>query len=376
MTATWGSNIKLTIFGESHGEAIGIVIDNIEAGQSIDLDYIYSEMMRRKPGKDGMSTQRNEDDKPRIISGVFNGVTTGAPICVVIDNNDKRSRDYSLTKDIARPGHADYTARVKYKGFNDYRGGGHFSGRLTAPIVFVGALAKSILKKRGIRIYSHIKCLNNVEEMSFSEFVKKNMGTSDITKDKLISSYNELLSHLTSMDIPVLEESNIGKIKDKIEDVKQRGDSIGGSIECCIVGIDSGYGSPFFNSIESSISSLMFSVPGVKGIEFGKGFGFTKILGSEANDEFKIDSDGNVLTNTNNNGGINGGISNSMPIEFTVALKPTSSIFIPQKSINMETMENISLNLKGRHDPTIVLRAIPVIESMAAISILDFISGR
>lgn len=376
MTATWGSNIKLTIFGESHGEAIGIVIDNIEAGQSVDLDYIYSEMMRRKPGKDGMSTQRNEDDKPRIISGVFNGVTTGAPICVVIDNNDKRSRDYSLTKDIARPGHADYTARVKYKGFNDYRGGGHFSGRLTAPIVFAGALAKSILKKRGIRIYSHIKCLNNVEEMSFSEFVKNNMGTSDITKDKLISSYNELLSHLTSMDIPVLEESNIGKIKDKIEDVKQRGDSIGGSIECCIVGIDSGYGSPFFNSIESSISSLMFSVPGVKGIEFGKGFGFTKILGSEANDEFRIDSDGRVLTNTNNNGGINGGISNSMPIEFTVALKPTSSIFIPQKSINMETMENTSLSLKGRHDPTIVLRAIPVIESMAAISILDFISGR
>lgn len=376
MTATWGSNIKLTIFGESHGEAIGIVIDNIEAGQSVDLDYIYSEMMRRKPGKDGMSTQRNEDDKPRIISGVFNGITTGAPICVVIDNNDKRSRDYSLTKDIARPGHADYTARVKYKGFNDYRGGGHFSGRLTAPIVFAGALAKSILKKRGIRIYSHIKCLNNVEEMSFSEFVKNNMGTSDITKDKLISSYNELLSHLTSMDIPVLEESNIGKIKDKIEDVKQRGDSIGGSIECCIVGIDSGYGSPFFNSIESSISSLMFSVPGVKGIEFGKGFGFTKILGSEANDEFRIDSDGRVLTNTNNNGGINGGISNSMPIEFTVALKPTSSIFIPQKSINMETMENTSLSLKGRHDPTIVLRAIPVIESMAAISILDFISGR
>ena len=378
MSATWGKNIRLTIFGESHGDCVGIVIDGIKPGVEIDYDYIYSEMKRRRPGNK-MSTARSEEDLPRIISGVFNGYTTGAPITIVIENEDKKSRDYSLTKDMARPGHADFTARNKYKGYNDYRGGGHFSGRLTAPLVFAGSLAKIVLKNIGIEVQSHIKSICDISDKSFFEYLQyklKEMGksTHDISKKELNSMYREVFEKLRTRELPVLNEDRVDEIKNKILDAKKRGDSIGGRIECSIIGIGVGIGEPFFESVESVISSLAFSVPGVKGIEFGSGFSMTEMYGSEANDEFRIDENGEILTDTNNNGGLNGGITNSMPIEFTVAIKPTPSIFKSQNTINMEFMENTKLDLKGRHDPTIIIRALPVIESIAALSILSLLN--
>ncbi len=349
---TWGSKIKVTIFGESHGAGLGVVLDGIPSGLTLDMDFISNEMKRRAPGKNNLSTPRKEADEVEIMSGVFNGKTCGTPICAVIKNTNTRSKDY--TPNILRPGHADFTGFVKYGKFHDFRGGGHFSGRITAGLVFAGAIAKLVLKERGIEVGSHIKSIHSVKESSFMDIA--------ITSD--------LLTELCKKDFPVMDEKAAEKMKEEIIAAAANKDSVGGIVECAAVGLNPGFGSPFFASVESLISSLVFSIPAVKGIEFGSGFDFADMLGSEANDSFETDGK-SIYTTTNNNGGINGGITNGMPIVFSVALKPTPSIAKPQKTVDTDKMENTTLEIKGRHDPCIVQRAAVVIESAAALAILE-----
>lgn len=356
MSGVWGKNISLSIFGESHGEGIGIVINGIKPGFKIDMNQISKEMERRAPGRNSLSTQRKEGDIPEILSGVFNGVTTGAPISMVIKNGDTRSKDYSKLKNLMRPGHSDFPGNVRYNGFNDYRGGGHFSGRITAPLVFAGAIAKQILESKGIFVGSHIKQVGTVVDNSF-DYINLNKGT---------------LDNLLDRELPLLNISNIDKVKEEILEARQSEDSIGGIIECGIIGINPGVGNPFFDSIESTIAHLAFSVPAVKGIEFGIGFDFANKKGSEANDEYYIEEN-RVKTYTNNNGGITGGISNGMPVIFRVAIKPTPSISKEQRTVDLNTMENTTLKIVGRHDPCIVQRAIVVIEAIAALAVLELI---
>ena len=359
MSGTWGNNIEISIFGESHGKAIGVVLNGIKAGTPIDMDKIEIEMQRRAPGKDKLSTPRKEADKPVILSGIFEGKATGTPITMMIENSDTRSRDYSKTKNLLRPSHADYSGFVKYNGFNDYRGGGHFSGRITAPIVFVGAIAKQILEQKGIRVGSHIKSVENIEDNSF-DFVNLNVETLDSLLEK---------------ELPVLNDEKIEEIKETIMSARKDIDSVGGVIETGIIGLGAGVGSPFFDSLESKIASLAFSVPAVKGIEFGMGFDIAKSRGSVANDEYYIEN-GQIKTYSNNNGGIIGGISNGMPVIHRVAIKPTASISREQRTVNIETMQNEIIKIEGRHDPCIVQRAVVVIEAISAIAVLELLSEK
>lgn len=358
MSGMWGSKIKLSIFGESHGNAIGITIDGLPAGFSIDMDKIMMEMARRAPGKSSLSTPRKESDIPEILSGYFEGKTTGTPLCAIIRNSNTKSKDYSKLKDVMRPGHADYTGAVRYKGFNDYRGGGHFSGRITAPLVFAGAICKQILEANGIIISAHINSIGKIKDCSFLE--------SDIS-DELLNSFKE-------KELPLINTKLEDKMRQEILSARSSGDSIGGTIECAILGVSPGVGDPFFDSVESTLAHLMFSVPAVKGIEFGKGFDISKMRGSEANDEYYLEN-GNIKTKTNNNGGILGGITNGMPIIFNVAIKPTASIFKEQNTVNIATMEETTLCIEGRHDPCIVQRALPVIEAVAAIGITELMNS-
>ena len=359
MSGVFGNNIKISIFGESHGTAIGINIDGLPSGFEIDMDKVLFEMGRRAPGKNQLSTARKEADLPEILSGYFEGRTTGTPLCAIIRNGDTRSKDYSKTKDFMRPGHADYSGFERYSGFNDYRGGGHFSGRITAPLVFAGAICKQILEDKGIFIGAHIASIKNIEDDRFN--------TTNISIEELLSIRNK--------ELPLINDSLEEKIKHTIMQAKYDGNSVGGTIECAVVGIKPGVGNPFFDSVESTLAHLMFSVPAVKGIEFGKGFEMTKLFGSEANDEYYYDGD-LVKTKTNNNGGILGGISNGMPILFRVAVKPTASILKEQNTIDIKNKKDVKFRIEGRHDPCIVQRAVPVIEAVTAIGILDLIKGR
>lgn len=358
MSGMWGSKIKLSIFGESHGNAIGITIDGLPAGFSIDMDKIMMEMARRAPGKSSLSTPRKESDIPEILSGYFEGKTTGTPLCAIIRNSNTKSKDYSKLKDVMRPGHADYTGAIRYKGFNDYRGGGHFSGRITAPLVFAGAICKQILEVKGIIVSAHINSIGKIKDCSFLE--------SDIS-DELLNSFKE-------KELPLINTKLEDEMRQEILSARSSGDSIGGTIECAILGVSPGIGDPFFDSVESTLAHLMFSVPAVKGIEFGKGFDISKMRGSEANDEYYLEN-GNIKTKTNNNGGILGGITNGMPIIFNVAIKPTASIFKEQNTVNIVTMEETTLCIEGRHDPCIVQRALPVIEAVAAIGITELMNS-
>jgi len=359
MSGMWGNNLKISIFGESHGVGIGLTIDGLPSGFPIDIEKINYEMERRAPGRNNLSTSRKEGDKIEILSGLFEGKTTGTPLCGMIRNSDKRSKDYSKLKSLMRPGHADYTGNIRYDGFNDYRGGGHFSGRITAPIVFGGAICKQILESHGIKIVSHIKSIGTVEDESFNP----------------INVDNKLIEELPNMELPLINKRLDDDIRNEILSAKLEGDSVGGIIECAIVNIGVGIGNPFFDSVESTLAHLLFSVPAVKGVEFGEGFNITKLKGSEANDEFYYDGD-KVKTRSNNNGGILGGITNGMPVIFRVAIKPTASILKKQNTINIDEKRNEELNIQGRHDPCIVQRAVPVIESVAAIGILELLKGR
>ncbi len=354
MGGIWGNKIKLSIFGESHGPAIGITIDGLPPGFDINMEKVMEEMDRRKPGKSLLSTTRKESDIPEIITGFFNGRTTGAPLTAIIKNKDQRSKVYDDIKHLMRPGHADYPAYVKYKGYHDYRGGGHFSGRITAPLVFAGAICKQILEEKEIYIGAHVKSISRIEDESFAD--------TEVSKD--------LFDRLKKMELPVINEAIQPAMEEEILKARKEMDSVGGTVECTVTGLPAGIGDPFFNSVESVLSHLMFSVPAVKGIEFGKGFEITKMRGSEANDAYYYDGD-EVKTYSNNNGGITGGITNGMPLLFTVAVKPTSSIAKKQQTINISEKKNDEIVVKGRHDPCIVPRAVPVIEAVTAIGILD-----
>lgn len=354
MSNSYGKIFKIELFGESHSVAIGAIIDGVPSGINLDMDEILFEMSRRAPGNNDFSTPRCESDTPEILSGVFEGKTTGTPIACVIKNTNTRSKDY--TPEFIRPSHADYSGKLRYNGNNDYRGGGHFSGRLTAPIVFAGAIAKQILRKENIEILAHIKNIGDVYDD------RLDMANPDIN----------VLRTLKSKTLPFISSEMENKASELIMSVRNEKDSIGGSIEAVICGIKGGVGSPFFESVESRISSMLFSVPAVKAVEFGIGTEFSKMCGSYANDSFYVEN-GDVRTKTNNNGGINGGITNGMPIVLTATIKPTPSIAKEQKSVNINTKENITMEIKGRHDPCIVQRAVPVIEAALAITVLDLI---
>ena len=352
MSSTWGNNIKVSIFGESHGEAIGAVLEGIPAGQKINFDEIICQLNRRKPRNDGFTTSRKETDNFKILSGIFKGHTTGTPICAVFYNEDADSSSY---KDLVfRPGHADYTAHVRYQGFEDYRGGGHFSGRLMCPLVFAGSICRQILENKGIFLGSHISSVGNINDRSFDP----------------VNVSKASLKNLSQSELPAIDQEAKSIIERKILSIKSQGDSIGGTIECAIVGVPAGLGNPIFDNIESKISSIIFGIPAVKGIEFGRGFDSSKILGSENNDNYIL-REGKISTETNNHGGILGGISSGMPIIFKVAFKPTPSIAKKQITIDAKNNSQKILELTGRHDPCIVLRAAPIVESAAAIAILD-----
>ena len=353
MSATWGKNIKFTIFGESHGRAIGGVLDGIKAGTKIDFDKIDVEMKRRNH-RAFYSTQRDEKDACEILSGVKDGVATGSPIGFMIRNNDQHSGDYVNLNETPRPGHADYPAAVKHGGFNDYRGGGHFSGRITAPLTFAGSVARQILESKGIKIVSHIYSIGNVKSDSILE---NPLTYEDIEK-------------LHSMEFPVLSEETAKAMEQEIANYKNDCNSVGGVVECAVYGIKAGIGSPFFDSVESNIAHLMFSIPAVKGVEFGRGFDIATMGGFEANDNYRIE-DGKVIATTNNNGGILGGITNGMPIVFRVAIKPTPSVFKTQSTVNLTDMTNSEITLKGRHDACIVPRAAAVVEAATALCLAD-----
>ncbi len=355
MSSTWGINIELSIFGESHGQAIGIVMGNLPAGIPLDMADIKRQMKRRAPGQNIMSTPRKEKDEVHIMSGLMNNVTTGAPLCAMIYNSDQHSKDYSLLQECMRPGHSDYPAYIKYKGFNDVRGGGHFSGRITAPIVFAGSVAKQILKQKGIVIGAHIQSIKDVYDDSFGV----DISSQDIEK-------------MLQQQYPTLNPDVFEKMQATIEEARMHQDSVGGMIECAILNVPAGLGNPFFDSIESHLSPLLFSIPAVKSVSFGLGEKITELYGHEANDCYCYE-DGKVKTKTNHNGGITGGISNGMPIIFKVGIKPTPSISQVQQTINVKTKENTELEITGRHDPCIVPRAVVVVESMAALGILDMI---
>lgn len=356
MSSTWGTNIELSIFGESHGQAIGIVIGNLPAGIKLDMEEINKNMKRRAPGQNKMSTPRKETDEVHIMSGVIDDITTGAPLCAMIYNSDQHSKDYSLLKECMRPGHSDYPAYIKYKGFNDVRGGGHFSGRLTAPIVFAGSVARQILKQKGIVIGAHIQSIKDIEDKRFP-----------------IDMSEEAMDSLLTHQYPTLDQDVFCKMQEEIEKARMNQDSVGGKIECMVLNVPAGLGNPFFDSIESHLSPLLFSIPAVKSVSFGLGEDITKLYGHQSNDCYYFE-DGQVKTHTNHNGGIIGGISNGMPIVLTVGIKPTPSISQTQKTINVKTKENIELNITGRHDPCIVPRAVVVVESMVALGILDMIN--
>lgn len=354
MANVFGNVLKLSIFGESHSDAIGIVIDGLPAGLSVDMDAVQVEMERRAPGRNAFSTPRKEGDVPHIVSGLFGGKTTGTPLCAIIQNTNTRSKDY--TPELLRPSHADFTALCRYNGFSDYRGGGHFSGRLTAPLVFAGAILKPYLKAQGIEIFSHILSLKNHRDDAFDA----------VNPD--IDTYRKLKRET----LPVLNQNIAPQMAETIEEARMAQDSVGGVIETLITGLPTGLGSPFFESVESRLASMLFSVPAVKGVEFGAGFDITKLYGSEANDAFCLDGD-TIKTKTNHNGGINGGITNGMPLSFSVAMKPTPSISKPQKTVNVETNTEETIEIHGRHDPCIVPRGVCVIEAAAAIVVADLL---
>lgn len=354
MANTFGQILKLTIFGESHGAAIGAVLDGLPAGEAISWDKVAAEMTRRAPGRNLMSTQRQEKDMVEIQSGFFDGHTTGTALCGLIRNKDQHSGDYSQLKTIMRPGHADYSGYIRYGGHNDYRGGGHFSGRLTATLVFAGAVAKQILERRGIVIGAHIGSIAAVQDSRFNP-----MGETP-----------ERLRKLAKQTLPVLEPEKASQMAAAVEEARSQENSVGGTIEVMILGLPAGIGTPFFESVESRLSHMLFSVPAVKGIEFGQGFSFADMTGDTSNDAMYYDNK-EVKTRTNHNGGVLGGITNGMPVVFRVVIKPTPSIGLPQESVDMETGKDKELRITGRHDPCIVPRAVPVIEAVAAWAILD-----
>ena len=356
MSSSWGRNIKLSIFGESHGPVVGIVLNGIEPGHKLDIKKIEQQMSRRSPGRDQLSSPRKEQDQFELLSGIYNGTTIGTPIAILIRNTDQRSKDYDNTVALFRPSHADHTGWVKYRGFNDPRGGGHFSGRLTAGLVCAGAIAMQLLENEGIFIGSHILKAGSIDCKS--------------TLDDPLSLAD--LSELKNSEFPVRSKEIRDSMVQEIIIAKAGGDSLGGIVEVVALGLSSGLGDPFFDSVESVLSGLFFSIPAVKGVEFGKGFELSGKKGSEANDQLRMD-EGKITYYSNNNGGILGGITNGMPLVARLAVKPTPSITIPQRTVSAETESDEVIEIEGRHDPAILRRIAPVAEAATALGILDIL---
>ncbi len=355
MKNTFGSNISLTIFGESHGNAVGCVLDGLPGGIKVDEENIKNLLSLRRPSG-AISTGRREEDEFVIQSGVYNGYTTGTSICISIPNKDTRSKDYGEMARLARPSHADYTAHVKYRGFEDYRGGGHFSGRITAALVAAGGILIPALNSKGIKIGTHIKSCGGISDRDFNDM-------------------NNDIDILSSLTFPVLDNQSAEMMQNKIIEAKASGDSLGGMLETAVIGVPAGIGEPWFDSVESLLSHALFSIPAVKGVSFGAGFDFAQMCGSQANDPFYIEN-GKVYTETNNSGGINGGITNGMPITFKAAIRPTPTISKEQKTIDYISLENKNLSAAGRHDPCIVHRARIVVDCVTALVLADLLSGK
>lgn len=358
MKSSFGTNFTLTIFGESHGPAVGFVLDGLPAGIWLDLNRIRAELTKRRPAG-RISTQRQEADEFRFLSGYYDGHTTGTPLTLMIENKSQHSKDYEKMKDLPRPSHADFTAFAKYGGFQDARGGGHFSGRVTTGLVAAGAIFEQILSDHGIRIGTHIKSCQSICDRDFNW---------DALEDDLAA--------LDSPAFPVLDAESGARMTKLIEDAASRGDSVGAVLETAISGLPAGIGEPFFHSVESELSALLYSVPAVKGVQFGLGFGFAGLFGSRANDAIEGVENGRLVTRTNHNGGVNGGITNGMPVVFSTAVKPTPSIYQEQDTINLRTNQPEKLVIEGRHDPAIFHRARCVIDAAAAIGLCDLMMGR
>lgn len=357
MRSSIGNAVRLTIFGESHGPAIGAVLEGLPAGHKIDLDLMLSQIARRAPGRDRSTTSRKEADLPEILSGVLNGVTTGAPLALMIRNTNTKSGDYDNLKVNPRPSHSDYAAYVKYGGMNDVRGGGHFSGRLTAPIVAAGAICRSILAENGITVGGHICSIGSVSDKPFDPV---NVSAEELRK---------LSGEFFALNDPTVETA----MRDEIENARTELDSVGGIVELAAVGLPAGIGDPMFKGVENVISNILYGVPAVKGVSFGAGFEYGFMRGSKANDGMYYDENGNVCTATNNCGGITGGITNGMPLIVKAALKPTPSIAREQQTVNLKTKQNETLNIEGRHDPCIVVRALPALEAAFAVGLCDLL---
>lgn len=348
-----GHEITLTLFGESHGDCIGCVLDGLPSGLDINMDYINAKMNQRK-AVGSISTARKEADQVQIVSGVLNNKTEGTPLTIIIQNTNVHSHDYNNLEYIPRPSHADYAASIRYSGYEDKSGGGHFSGRLTAPIVAAGSILRYALEKKGILIGTHIKQLHTIYDKQFSDLIND-------------------INYVNNQDFPVLDANIEQEMINAIQQARSENDSLGGILQTCIVGLPPGIGEPTFSSIESCLAQAIFSIPAIKGIEFGSGFDLANMKGSQANDQFTI-IDGQVQTITNHNGGINGGISNGMPILFNSVVKPTPSIAKKQQSINYQTKQNVELEIVGRHDPAIIHRARAVVDATSALVISDLLA--
>ena len=357
MSSTYGESLKLSIFGQSHGHAIGMTLDGIPAGLPVDLDKLQSFLNRRAPGNHDYSTPRREEDQPEFLAGIFDGYTCGAPIAAVIHNKNTRSSDYAALKDCPRPGHADLTAQIKYGGYQDVAGGGHFSGRLTAPLCIAGGLCKQWLEAIGIHISAQIAAIAGITD-----------------EPEVLDQTNPDLSKIGT-DFPVVNHNAGVRMCEEIAKARKNGDSVGGIIRCFITGIPAGIGEPMFGGMESRIAQIIYGIPAVKGLEFGAGFASCEMLGSKNNDAYTIE-DGTIKTATNHCGGILGGITNGMPLVFQVAIKPTPSISCQQSSVSISRLEEQPLRIHGRHDPCIVPRAVPVVEAAAAIAIYDAILSK
>jgi chorismate synthase len=354
MSSVYGKNITVSIFGQSHSQAIGVSIDGLPSGRKIDLDALSRFLQRRAPGNSSLSTKRKESDTPEILSGLVNGVTCGAPLTAIIRNTDIRSEDYDGLLNIPRPSHADYAAEMKYHGAQDASGGGHFSGRLTAPLCIAGGICLQLLSQKGIEIAGHISSIAGIPDTPFDPV---HVGLS-------------VFEALRSKPFPVLDDVSGQNMQSEIRKAMQAGDSVGGIIECAVLGLPAGIGGPMFDGMENRIARAVFGIPAIKGIEFGNGFLSSSLKGSENNDPYYIENN-EVKTKSNNHGGILGGITTGMPLIFRAAVKPTPSIALEQQSVSLIRRENVSLSIKGRHDPCIVPRAVPCIEAACALAVYD-----
>lgn len=356
MSSMWGNYLKISVFGESHGGGIGVVIDGLPAGEAVDMPAVLRQMARRAPGGSITVTPRKESDTPQILSGITANSTNGAPLCAIIRNNDTHSSDYDLLSHVPRPGHADFTGFVRYRGHNDPRGGGHFSGRLTAPMVFAGAVCRQILARRGVEIGAHLLSVGPEHAQRFDP----------------VAVDAAQLRELSARSFPVRRPADETPFRQAIEAARMAGDSVGGVVECAAVGLPAGLGSPIFDGVENRLAGLLWGIPAVKGLEFGEGFAAAASRGSAQNDPYFMDGD-TVRTRTNHHGGILGGITSGMPVIFRLAFKPTSSIRIPQQSVDLRTRRDATLTVPGRHDPCVAVRAVPVVENLTAVCLLDLI---